>query len=46
VEVDAIRLDHTMRDSAAALSVDQIELDDGITRRRSEPRYEFAPSHL
>jgi len=46
VEVDAFRLDHAMRDSAAALPVDRIELDDGITRHRSEPRYEFAPSHL
>ncbi len=45
VEVDAVRLDHAMRDSAAPLPVDLVELDDGITRRRSERRYEFAPSH-
>ncbi len=46
VEVDAVRLDHAMRDSAAALPVDLVELKDGITRRRSEPRHEFAPLHL
>ena len=45
VEVDAVRLDHAMRDSAAALPVDLIALEDGITRRRAEPRHEFAPSH-
>jgi hypothetical protein len=46
VEVDAVRLDHAMRDSAAALPVDLVELKDGITRGRSEPRHEFAPLHL
>jgi putative tryptophan/tyrosine transport system substrate-binding protein len=45
VEMDAVRLDHAMRDSAAALPVDLIELEDGSTRRRSESRREFAPLH-
>src|SRR5258707_10629167 len=46
VEVDAVRLDNAMRDTAAALCVDLVALEDGTTHRRSEPRYEFAPSHL
>ncbi len=45
VEMDAVRLDNAMRDTAAALCVDLVALEDGTTHRRSEPRYEFAPSH-
>jgi hypothetical protein len=41
MEVDAVRLDHAMRHSAA-LPVNLIELEDGITSRRCERRYEFA----
>src|SRR5260370_27725988 len=37
VEVDAVRLDHAMRDSAAALPVDLVELKTAITRTRSNP---------
>jgi len=44
VDVDAIRLDDAMRDSAARLSVGLIA-SDGINGRSFEPSQEFAPSH-
>jgi len=46
VDVDAVRLDHASATAPLPCPVDRIELEDGITCRRSEPRYEFAPSHL